>query len=161
MLDEFMIDMQISHNQIHIYSGKYEQEMAEWGNGNVDQGAILHRSHLVFDPIIQESFKAKLYFRVQLRFIENPSALRRIVANFDVIKNAGIFVSSVPGTREIGLNVASGKYDLYFEECEEDDVDEVYFVITLIHSESPSSPQYLMTDNWGGEAGRKLRTGYF
>jgi hypothetical protein len=156
-----LINLQISHSQIHIYSGAYRDDDVEWGDGNLDQGAILHESHLVFDPIIQEAFKAEVFVSVKNSYTKNPNALRAVIANFSVKKDRKVFLSSVPGTHELNLKIPEGSYNIYFEECEKNDVDAVFFVVTLIKSKNIIKPHFLMSDQWGGEEGKELKLGKF
>lgn len=159
--NSFMVDMQISHHQIHIYSGNYDEKFTEWGGGNVEQGAVLHHSHVIFDPIIDEAFKAKVYIVVEDSFKLSPNALRGIVTNIQVADDLGMFVSSVPGVHKININFLPGNYNLYFEECEQDSIDELYFIFTFVKSEIEMDSKYLIDDNWGGKAGTSLKLGEF
>ena len=155
-----MIDMQISHSQFHIYSGPFREANCEWGSGNVDQGAVIHKSHLIFDPIIQEAFKARTYIKIARQYAPHPDAMRSIVANLCVIKQA-VSLFSAPGSHHLKTKFESENYATYFEECESNDVDEIFFIITFVKHKGLVEPRYLKDDSWGGVEGKRLKLGRF
>ena len=155
-----IMDMQISHSQLHLYSGEFVEENTEWGQGNIEQGVIINAHHIVFDPIIQEPFSAKIYLNILDQFIPNPDAIRSIATNIQVVSNE-ISLFSVPGHRKINEEIDNGWYFLFFEECETEDVDEIFFVISLIKTNHPQPSVYLQSDSWGGIKGMELKSGKF
>jgi hypothetical protein len=151
-----LIDLKISHHQIHVYCGSYDEDKTQWGDINVDQGAILHDSHLIFDPIVDGAFKAKVYINKLENFVVNEAARRGIRTNFVVLEKRDIFLSSVPESCIIEINLNPGLYVLYFEECEYDEIDELFFVLTFIETKNRLSPIYIIDDPWGGKIGKEL-----
>lgn len=154
------VDMPISHSQLHIYSGMFLEKNTEWGDGNIEQGAIINESHVVFDPIIQEAFRAKVYIKVTNEFHEHPDAIRSIATNLNIADNQ-ISLFSVPSHKTIEEQFENGLYLLFFEECEAEDIDEIFFIFTFVKSKGLQKSIYLKSDSWGGIEGRELKFGKF
>ena len=57
---EQTVDLLISHGQIVIRSRDFNEELSQWGKGNLAQGAILHNDYIVFDPLPEDAFGAKV-----------------------------------------------------------------------------------------------------
>ncbi|WP_235362797.1 competence protein ComJ [Burkholderia sp. A9] len=62
------VDLLISHSQILVRSRPYDEGLIQWGTGNRDQGAVLHDDYVIFDPLPDDAFGAKVYLRVADKF---------------------------------------------------------------------------------------------
>lgn len=159
---EQSVDLLISHSQILVRSGPYDEQLAQWGRGNVDQGATLHPGYLVFDPLPDEAFGAIVRLALVDAFTPDPDAARSIVAPFVVTDPTSVEVASAAEEFPVEIGLAAGAYDVHFEICEgEGEEDEIYYRFTFVPNPAPAAPRFLLDDEWGGEAGRPLGTGIF
>ena len=89
-------------------------------------------------------------------FTEDPNAQRRMVVPFDVLDPGKLELLSVMSDAVIELPLQEGRYALYFEICED---EEVYYRLTFVREEEYVQARYLMNDEWGGRAGEALAEG--
>ncbi|WP_321855819.1 competence protein ComJ [Burkholderia cenocepacia] len=85
------IDLLISHSQIVVRSRPYDEGLSRWGTGNIDQGAVLRANYLIFDPLPDDAFGAKVYLQVSAT-PRDAAALR------DVAQRAGQGRAAVSGS---------------------------------------------------------------
>lgn len=45
-----VVDLLISHSQIQLRSRAYDEASSQWGKLNIDQGAVIHKDYVIFDP---------------------------------------------------------------------------------------------------------------
>lgn len=88
------IDLLISHCQIVVRSRPYDEGSSQWGTGNVDQGAVLHANYLIFYPLPDDAFGAKVYLQVVDKFEMDEWAARCIVAPFHIEDRNSLQVAS-------------------------------------------------------------------
>ena len=159
---EQTVDLLISHNQIIVRSRPYDDQFAQWGEGNGDQGAVLYPDYLTFDPLPDETFGANVKLTVTDNFTPDPDAARGIVAPFVVTDPELVEVASAMESFPVEIGLAAGHYDVYFEICDGDDEEEeIYYRFTFVPTQTPSAPRYFLEDEWGGEVGAPLQTGLF
>lgn len=151
------IDLAISHHQIQVRSRDYDECLCQWGDQNIEQGAIIHPGYITFDPLAEESFGAIVKLSLCDNFEEDPLAQRRMVVPFEVLEPEQLEVLSVSTKFDIELPLQSGRYALYYEVCE---ADEVYFRLTFVSQDEAIQACFLMDDEWGGIAKQTLVEGY-
>jgi hypothetical protein len=151
------VDLLISHNQILVRSRAYDEGLSQWGAGNVSQGALLHSDCLIFDPLPDDAFGAKVILEVADQFAPNAGSARCIVAPFHIVDRGLLEVASVTEKFKITLNLSLEDYVVYFEICEG---DEVFYKFTFVPG-GDIEPKYLLDDPWGGLKGKILVSGKF
>ncbi|MFG1734377.1 competence protein ComJ [Paenibacillus sp. 843] len=151
------VDLTISHHQIQVRSRDFDEELCQWGETNIKQGVVIHPGYLTFDPIPGDAFGAWVKLALKEAFIEDPNAQRRMVVPFDVLDPGKLELLSVMSDAVIELPLQAGRYALYFEICED---EEVYYRFTFVHEGERVQARYLMDDEWGGKAGEALSEGY-
>ncbi|UNK17166.1 competence protein ComJ [Paenibacillus sp. N3/727] len=150
------VDLAISHHQIQVRSRDFDEDLCQWGEHNVEQGAVIHPGYITFGPIPDDTFGAWVKLALCEKFEEDPLAQRRMVVPFDVIEPEKLELLSVPMSAMIELPLELRRYALYYEICED---EEVYYRMTFVPEHEPLQAMYLMEDEWGGEAGKPLREG--
>ncbi|WED99896.1 competence protein ComJ [Taylorella equigenitalis] len=149
------LDLDISHHQIHIRCGEYNLKVNDWKKDEIEYGAIFTKNHVVFDPIVDGAFSALVNIMVKTNFTISDDSLRIIGFNFK--NNGPMFISSVPEELPVDIDIKDGNYNVYFEICENVDVGEVYFNLTMVPNEfNDNFPIYLIDDDFGGKKNVKL-----
>ena len=151
------VELLISHSQVVVRSRPYDEGLSQWGTGNIDQGAVLHPDYVVFDPLPEDAFGAKVHLLLADKFQKDERAARCIVAPFRVTDRAALEVASAAEKFKIDLDLPLESYDLYYEVCEG---DEVFYKFTFVLG-GQDGAQYLMDDPWGGKKGQPLKAGKF
>ena len=152
------IDLLISHSQIVVRSRPYDEGLSQWGTGNVDQGAVLHADYLIFDPLPDDAFGAKVYLRVVDKFEMDEQAARCIVAPFRIEDRNSLEVASATEKFTIALELPLNSYDVYYEVCEG---EEVFYKFTFASGTGRRQAIYLRDDPWGGKKDKPLVAGKF
>lgn len=152
------IDLLISHNQILVRSRPYDEGLSQWGTGNLDQGAVLHEDYLIFDPLPDDAFGAKVYLQVVDKFEMDEQAARCIVAPFRIADHGALEVASATEKFKIALTLPLDSYALYCEVCEG---EEVFYKFTFSLDAVNRQAMYLCDDPWGGGKGKLLSSGIF
>ncbi|MBO1857500.1 hypothetical protein J4G52_28535 [Burkholderia cenocepacia] len=111
------IDLLISHSQIVVRSRPYDEGLSQWGTGNLAQGAVLHANYLIFDPLPDDAFGAKVYLQVVDKFEMDERAARCIVAPFRIEDRSSLEVASATEKFKITLELPLSSYDVYYEVC--------------------------------------------
>lgn len=155
------VDLLISHHQIIVRARPFDDRLAQWGQGNADQGAVLHPDYLTFDPLPDEAFGAFVRLRLAAAFSPDPDAARSIVAPLVVEDPSAVEVASATEEFPVTLGLTPGTYDVHYEICESEEEEEIYYRFTFIPNPVPTAPRFLLDDEWGGEAGQPLYTGTF
>lgn len=57
-MNQYEIDLLISHHQIRLENRAYDDSFCQWGEKNIQQGALLFDGFVSFDPIPDETFGA-------------------------------------------------------------------------------------------------------
>ena len=143
-----LIGIQISHHQIQVRSVPFVEDNVQWNDESLEQGVLINRGHVIFDPIVDGEFFAKVNISLRDTYVKDVNALRAMVVPFDVVDLGNLFVASVITRHQIGVGLVVGEYSIYFEICEPDDVDEVYYNIVFVPGKIGA--KYLMDDNFGG-----------
>ncbi|WP_410511905.1 competence protein ComJ [Paenibacillus sp. BR2-3] len=151
------INLAISDHQIQVRSRDFNEDFCQWGNINIAQGAIIHPGYITFDPIEEEAFGAVVKLSLSDQFQEDDLAERRMVVPFDVLEPDKLELLSVAKGFRIELPLEKGRYALYFEICED---QEVYYKLTFVRTEEWVVARFLLEDEWGGEAEQPLVEGY-
>jgi len=159
------VDLGISHNQIVLCDHTvYDDSRFNWGELNVEQGALLHPDCLTFDPLPEGAFGAFVYLSTADNFELDKMAQRAMVAPLVINNPDNLEVGSVPMQFKIELDLKPGSYHVYFEICEdledtEKEEDRISYKFTLIKQSKNIRPHYLLDDPWGGEKGKELVIG--
>ena len=155
---EQVVDLLISHSQVLLRSRPYDERSSQWGEGNVEQGAVLHPDYIIFDPLPDEEFGANVHVILADEFEMDEGAQRCIVVPFAITDPNAVEVASAAESFDIELNLTEKNYAVYFEICEG---DEVFYKFTLVKADGPVQPRFLIEDEWGGEEDLPLTLGYF
>jgi hypothetical protein len=150
------VDLLISHSQIQFRSRPFDECSSQWGEKNLEQGAVIHSDYVIFDPLPEDAFGAHIHLELASHFNPDESAQRRIVVPFHVTDPSRVEVASASEKFSVELGLAERDYALYFEVCEG---DEIFYKITLIPAEQIVSAKYLLDDPWGGEKNKMLVEG--
>ncbi|MDS0859609.1 competence protein ComJ [Burkholderia pseudomultivorans] len=153
-----MVDLLISHSQIFLRSRPYDEGLSQWGTGNIDQGAVLHADYLIFDPLPDDAFGAKVYLQVLDKFEMDERAARCIVAPFHITDRNALEVASATEKFKISLGLPLNSYNVYYEVCEG---DEVFYKFTFVSEAEHHQAKYLRDDPWGGKKDMPLVSGKF
>lgn len=149
------VDLLISHSQIQFRSRPFDEISSQWGNINLDQGAVLHSDYVVFDPLPEDAFGANVHLKLEDRFNLDPTAQRCIVVPFHA-NPSHVEIASAAEKFKVTLDLEKRDYALYFEVCEG---EEIFYKITLVPSDSKVPAKYLLDDPWGGEKDKALVEG--
>ncbi|RQZ42278.1 hypothetical protein DIE16_02630 [Burkholderia sp. Bp9090] len=152
------VDLLISHSQILVRSRPYDEGLSQWGTGNLDQGAVLHDDYVIFDPLPDDAFGAKVNLRVADKFEIDERAARCIVAPFRITDPGALEVASATEKFKIVLPLPLASYDVYYEVCEG---EEVFYKFTFTSDAMHRQAMYLRDDPWGGKKGKLLLGGRF
>lgn len=150
------VDLLISHSQIQFRARAFDEAACRWGTVNLEQGAILHRDYVVFDPLPEDAFGANVYLKLEAAFSPDPGAQRCIVVPFHVDDADRVEIASAAERFKVDLALEARDYALYFEVCEG---EEIFYRITLVPSDGHVAASYLLDDPWGGEKGKPLLEG--
>lgn len=148
-----IIDLLISHHQIHVRSVPYNDDLCAWRDVNIEQGAILHQNYLVFDPLPDDSFGANVHISVSNIFQIDPAAQRCISAPFTITHQNDVEVASVSESFKVTVSLPAEIYTVYFEVCEG---DEIFYKITFIPTVHQHEAAYVIDDIFGAEKGTLL-----
>jgi hypothetical protein len=150
------VDLLISHSQLQLRARGFDEAACRWGPRNLQQGAILHRDYVVFDPLPEDAFGAQVHVTLAAAFAPDPCAQRRMRVPFRVRAGDVVQVASAAEAFEVTLALQAGDYALYYEICEG---DEVYYRFTLVPAAQPVAARYLLDDPWGGTQDAPLLEG--
>lgn len=150
------VDLLISHSQVQFRSRPFDESTSQWGKKNLEQGAVIHRDYVIFDPLPEDAFGANIHLNLTSRFDPDVSAQRCIVAPFHVTDSSCVEVASASEKFAVELGLEERDYALYFEVCEG---DEIFYKITLVPAEQKIFAKYLLDDPWGGEKNTLLVEG--
>ncbi|MDQ1094468.1 hypothetical protein QE400_003881 [Xanthomonas sacchari] len=150
------VDLLISHSQVQLRARAFDAAACRWGPRNLQQGAILHRDCVVFDPLPEDAFGAQVHLLLSAAFASDPSAQRRMRVPFRVEPGAQVQVASAAEAFDVTLALQPGDYALYYEVCEG---DEVCYRLTLVPAAAPVMACYLLDDPWGGVRDALLQHG--
>lgn len=152
------VDLLISHNQIRLENTDFREEYCSWGKSNIDAGALIFESFVSFDPLPEEAFGAKVSIYIEDNHKLNSNIHRSIRVPFQYSSREKLFIASAFEKHEIELNIESGKYELYFDILELDEVC-YHFTLVKVNDENAIKPEYIMDDDFGGEKGKTLPIG--
>ncbi|WP_420007833.1 competence protein ComJ [Xanthomonas sacchari] len=144
------------HSQLQLRARAFDEAACRWGPRNLEQGAILHRDYVVFDPLPEDAFGAQVHLVLAAAFAPDPRAQRRMLVPFRVNADARVQVASAAEAFDATLALQPGDYALYYEVCEG---DEVYYRLTLVPATQPVTARYLLDDPWGGAQDAPLQDG--
>lgn len=145
-MKNFKIDLLIGYNQIQLRTRTYSEKLTQWTEKHLEQGAILHKNYLVFDPIADGTFGASINIYETEHFVMDKNAKRCILTSIENIKKNPIILSSMESI-ELKIDNSRKKYSVYFEVCE---AEEVYYNITLTPYLSGMYSKFIIDDEWGG-----------
>jgi len=148
-----IIDLLISHHQIHVRSVPYNDDLCVWRDVNIEQGAILHPNYLVFDPLPDDSFGANVHINVTDTFNIDPKSQRCISAPFTITHRDDVEVASVSESFKVTVPLSAALYTVYFEVCEG---DEIFYKITFVPTTKQHEATYVIDDILGAEKGTVL-----
>ena len=152
------IQLNISHHQIQVRSRAFDENLCQWGDGNVEQGAIIHPSYVTFDPLLEGNFKAEVWLALKEQFTLDRYTQRCFVVPFEVLERDKLEVLSVGTVMPIQLSLQEKSlYDLYYEVCEEENT---FYKLTFVPTLVKIRAMVLQDDDWGGERNRNLKEGY-
>ncbi|KPW37231.1 MULTISPECIES: competence protein ComJ [Pseudomonas syringae group] len=152
-----VVDLLISHSQIQMRSRPYDEALSQWGKLNIDQGAVLHKDYVIFDPLPDDAFGANIILTLDTEFNLDTRTQRCIVVPFFVSKRNELEVASAAEKAKVFLDVEERRYALYYEVCEG---DEIFYKFTFVPSTDEFDAKYLMDDPWGGIKGKTLAGGF-
>ena len=152
-----MVDLLISHNQILVRSRAYSEKLSQWGKENIEQGAVIHKDYIIFDPLPEEAFGANVFLKLTDNFVMDENTQRCIVTPFYITDSNNVEVASAAEQFKINIKFDTSLYDLYYEICED---DEVFYKFTFVPAEIPTVAKYLMDDPWGGEKDKSFKLGF-
>jgi len=150
------VDLLISHSQIQVRSRQFDEALSQWGKVNIEQGAVIYKDYVIFDPLPEDSFGANIYLAVENKFKMDQKSQRCIVVPFYITNKNNIEVASASEKFKIELNFEFDLYSLYYEVCEG---EEIFYKLTFVVSETPVTPEYLLDDPWGGKINKTLQFG--
>ena len=88
-----LIDIQISHHQIQVRSVPFVEDNVQWNDESLEQGVLINRGHVIFDPIVDGEFFAKVNISLRDTYVKDVNALRAMVVPFDVVDLGNLFVA--------------------------------------------------------------------
>lgn len=148
-----IIDLLISHHQIHVRSVPYNDDLCVWRDINIEQGAILHSNYLVFDPLPDDSFGANVHISVTDIFQIDSTAQRCLSAPFIITHRNDLEIASVSEAFKVTVPLSAELYTVYFEVCEG---DEIFYKITFVSTTHNHEATYVIDDILGVEKGTLL-----
>ncbi|MHA0855420.1 competence protein ComJ [Paenibacillus sp. CMAA1364] len=152
------VQLQISHHQIQVRSRVFDEAACQWGNGNIEQGVIIHPGCVTFDPIFEGSQNIDIWLTLKESFGVDAHTQRCFVVPFEVIDHSELKVLSVGTALPIQLPLEQkGIYDLYYEVCEDENI---YYKFTFVPTDVPIQARICLDDEWGGVAEQILQDGY-
>ncbi|MDQ0195728.1 competence protein ComJ [Paenibacillus wynnii] len=151
------VDMILSHHQLQVRSRDFNEDFCQWGDVNVVQGVIIHPGYITLDPLLEDTFGARVKLSLRDQFQEDKLAQRRLVVPFEVLESDKLEVLSVQKSYAIELPLDNGNYALYFEVAVD---NEVYCRLTFVATEERVQPRFLMNDVWGALEGQLIVEGY-
>ncbi|MEE3662918.1 competence protein ComJ [Brenneria sp. g21c3] len=146
----------VSHSQIQVRSRPFDEASSQWRKIDLEQGAIIYKDYVVFDPLPEGSFGANVHLILTKKFEMNENTQRCIVVPFYIINKNDVEIASASEKFKIELSFEIDLYSLYYEVCEG---DEIFYKLTFIPSETPINPMYLLDDPWGGGKNKPLVIG--
>lgn len=149
-----VIDFKISNHEIKIKSVLFTQENIDWDDEGLEQGVSFKKGYAIFDPIAEGEFFAKINISLKNIYEKDKNALRAIVIPFEVVSVDNIYLSSMETIQKVDIDLEKAEYSLYFEVCEPEDIDEVYYNITFVKEKTEA--RYLIDDIFGAKKGDKL-----
>lgn len=152
-----IVDLLISHNQILVRASSYSEQLSQWGKENIEQGAVIHKDYVIFDPLPEGTFGANVFLKLADKFIIDERTQRCIVVPFYVSDSNNVEIASATEKFKINITLTSLLYSLYYEICES---DEVFYKFTFVPVETPIQAQYLIDDPWGGKKDKALKLGF-
>ena len=128
-MNEQKYDLLISYSQIQVRAGDFNEQLCQWGKENIEQGAILHESYVVFDPLPDDTFGAQVIIKFNEQFVMDSNTQRGIVVPFVIPENENLVIASASELFDVHLNYVPGDYNLYYEICEG---EESYYQFTFV-----------------------------
>lgn len=151
-----VVDLLISHSQIQIRSRSFNEGLCQWGKVNLEQGAIIHKDYVIFDPLPDDAFGANVHLILTNEFELDENSQRCIVVPFYIENKNNVEVASASEKFKVEVNFENNLYSLYYEVCEG---DEIFYKLTFVPSKEPIKPMYLLDDSWGGQKNKALLIG--
>jgi hypothetical protein len=149
----------ISHNQLFIRAQLEDLTLVQWGEGNVDQGCILHPSYATFDPLVEGTFGAYVNVDFQSDYKIDPLAQRAISFALNIKSSDEVYVGSSSEHFKVDVADLIGPQAVVFEVCL---ADEAYYNFIFLHGQiAPKSATPLLDDGWGLQKGTLLGSGKF
>ena len=152
------VDLLISHSQILLRSRDYDEKMSQWDQGNIDQGAVIHKDYVIFDSLPEDAFGANVNIKLANAFNLDVNAQRCIVVPFFITDKNKIQIASATEKFDVNINVTGKTFSLFFEICEG---DEIYYNFTLVPEKEAIPAKFLLDDPWGGKKYNPLKEGFF
>ncbi|MCF8582517.1 competence protein ComJ [Enterobacter ludwigii] len=152
------VDLLISHSQIVLRSRDYDENLSQWGNGNISQGAVLHKDYVIFDPLPEDAFGANVNIKIAFDFKLDENAQRCIVVPFFITDKQKLQIASATEKFDLNIDINDKLYSLYYEICEG---KEIYYNITLVPEKETIIARFLLDDPWGGIKDNPLKEGIF
>lgn len=149
-------DLLISYNQIQVRAVAFDENFCQWGEKNIEQGVIINNHYVVFDPLPAGEFGAHISINFGGDFLRDKSTQRCMVVPFEIAEGAKLTVGSASESFDVIIDYNAGKYNLYYEVCEE---EEVFYKLTFEKTDSYEPARYLMDDPWGGVKDKMLEIG--
>ena len=149
-------DLLISYNQIQVRAVAFNEKFCQWGAQNIEQGVIINNSYVVFDPLPEGEFGAHVSVNFSDDFLQDGCAQRCMVVPFEIAEGAKLTVGSASESFDVIIDYNAGKYNLYYEVCEE---EEVFYKLTFEKTDYYEPARYLMDDPWGGVKDKMLEIG--
>ncbi|CCN84315.1 conserved hypothetical protein [Vibrio nigripulchritudo SFn27] len=157
MQSDYNFDLLISHQQIRLENREFRDSYCEWGKENLSQGCIIHDGFVVFDPIVEGSFGANVNIKISDKFHMDHDTLRCISTHFDYSSEQPLIVSSAFEKFNINCDIQSGRYSLFFEIMEKEEVE---YQFTLVPSSLGKEKSiYVIDDDFGGIRNKELKLG--
>jgi len=156
-MESQIVDLLISHHQVFIRSMPYQNDLAQWGKGNLCQGMILHKNFVIFDPIAEGTFGARINLYLKKDFDRDENSKRAVAVPFYIDKNVEVFIGSVAEEYAVNLNLSEGDFMIFYEVCVK---EEVYLNFTFIKTKNTYF-SVLIDDEFGLKTTTKLVSGIF
>ncbi|AOZ91334.1 competence protein ComJ [Paenibacillus crassostreae] len=152
------IQMSISHHQIQVRSRAYAEEWCQWGDSNIEQGAIIHPGYITFDPLIEGSFEADVLLVLKDNFSLDLLSKRCYVVPFEVLELEHLEVLSVGTVVTIQIPLLGNcHYELYYEVYGE---EAPFYKLTFVPVGQKVQSKVLLNDDWGGVCDHLLMEGF-
>jgi hypothetical protein len=151
-----VVDLLISNSQILVRSKPYCETLSQWGQKNIEQGAVIHRDYAIFDPLPDDTFGANVFLTLADSFTIDTQTLRCIAIPFYTHHEYNVEVASATEKFTIDLPLSAPLYSLYYEICEG---DEVFYKFTFVATSTPIVAHYMIDDEWGGKKQKIIQSG--